>query len=333
LVLVLLAVAATARCAPAQSALTPAGPQAAHIGTLWNVMLGLCALVWVLVVGSAWLAVLRQRRRNLDAPELAESPERSRHYARAVGVATGLSAVGLIALVVTSVTTDRALANLPHQDALHIELTAHQWWWEARYDYPDPGQIFSTANELHIPVGRPVLVTLRASDVIHSFWVPNLHGKTDLIPGRINTTLFRADQPGIYRGQCAEFCGYQHARMSMLVVADPPAEYARWETAQRAAAAAPTTAELAEGQRVFETGTCAMCHAVQGTTAQGRHAPDHTHLASRHTLAAVSLDNTAANRAAWVADPQRFKPGANMPATNLPAEQMGSLLAWLSSLR
>jgi cytochrome c oxidase subunit 2 len=333
LVAVVFAGPAAGAALPAQSALDPAGPQAARIGALWNVMLGLCTLVWILVVGAAWLAVLRQRRRALEEPQLAQRGDVARRLDRVIGVAVGLSALGLIALVVASVTTDRALAHLPHDDALHVRLTAHQWWWEARYDDADPSKMFSTANELHIPVGRPVLLTLEADDVIHSFWVPNLHGKTDLIPGRTNTTLLRADAPGIYRGQCAEFCGYQHAHMSLLVIADAPADYARWSQAQRQPAPAPSTPELAAGQRVFETSTCAMCHAVQGTTAQAQRAPDLTHVASRLTLAAVTLDNTPGNRAAWVMDPQHLKPGVNMPANSLPPDEMGPLLAWLGTLR
>jgi cytochrome c oxidase subunit 2 len=178
-----------------------------------------------------------------------------------------------------------------------------------------------------------VLFTLRADDVIHSFWVPSLHGKTDLIPGRTNTTLLRADAPGIYRGQCAEFCGYQHANMSLLVVAQAPDDYARWEDAQRQPAPAPLTPELVAGQRTFETSTCGMCHAVQGTTAHGARAPDLTHLASRLTLAAATLDNTPANRAAWIVDPQHYKPGVNMPASVLPAGELAPLLAWLATLR
>jgi len=287
----------------------------------------------VLVVAAAWIAVLRHRRREFEAPEVDEDPRQSQRLARNVGIATVLSGIGLFVLVVASVATDRALAGLPLQDALHIEVTGHQWWWEVRYDDADPSKVFDTANEIHIPVGRPVTLTLKADDVIHSFWVPNLHGKKDLIPGRTATTTLRADRPGIYRGQCAEFCGYQHAWMGLLVVAESPADYARWEAAQRAPAAEPTDAMASEGRRVFESGTCAMCHAVQGTLANARRAPDLTHVASRSTLAAVALDNTPANRAAWVQDPQRFKPGSNMPPVSLPPEQMGALLAYLGTLR
>jgi len=330
-----LAATAAAHAVPAQSALDPAGPQAAHIQSLWHLMLGLCTLVFVLVVATAWTAVLRHRRHRseADAPDLADDPRRAHRLTRNVGVATALSAVGLLALVVASVATDRALAGLPHEDALHIEITGHQWWWEVRYDDKDVSKVFDTANEIHIPVGRTVAITLKADDVIHSFWVPNLHGKKDLIPGRTNTTMLRADAPGIYRGQCAEFCGYQHAWMGMLVVADPPDEYARWEAAQRATAPEPTDATIAEGRHIFESTTCAMCHAVQGTRANAHRAPDLTHVASRRTLAAVALDNTPANRAAWVQDPQRFKPGSNMPPVQLPPEQLGPLLAYLGSLQ
>jgi len=328
-----LAVAAAALAAPAQSALDPAGPQAAHIHSLWHLMLAMCALVFVLVVAAAWIAVLRHRDRAGGAPELGDDPGRDRRLTRNVGLATAASAVGLLALVVASVATDRALAGLPHEDALHVEITGHQWWWEVRYDDKDASKVFDTANEIHIPVGRTVALTLKADDVIHSFWVPNLHGKKDLIPGRTNTTMLRADAPGVYRGQCAEFCGYQHAWMGLLVVADPPDEYARWEDAQRATPPEPTDATIAEGRRVFESTTCAMCHAVQGTRANARRAPDLTHLASRRTLAAVALDNTPGNLAAWVQDPQRFKPGSNMPPVQLPPEQLGPLLAFLGSLK
>jgi cytochrome c oxidase subunit 2 len=282
--------------------------------------------------GGAWPAGRPPRRREPTAPDIVDGPARARRLTRNVGVATGLSVVGLLGLVAASVATDRALAGLPHEDALHIEITGHQWWWEVRYDDADPSKVFDTANEIHIPVGRPVILTLRADDVIHSFWVPNLHGKKDLIPGRVATTTLRADRPGLYRGQCAEFCGYQHAWMGMLVVAESPADYARWEGAQRAPAAEPADALAAEGRRVFESGTCAMCHAVQGTLANAHRAPDLTHVASRSTLAAVALDNTPANRAAWIQDPQRFKPGSNMPPVTLPPEQMGALLAWLGTL-
>jgi len=279
-------VAGAVHAVPAQSALEPAGPQAAHILSLWNLMLGLCTVVFVLVVAVAWVAVLRRRHGDAAVAELADEPDRARLLTRTVGVATALSVVGLLALVVASVATDRALAGLPHEDALHIEITGHQWWWEVRYDDQDASKVFDTANEIHIPVGRTVALTLKADDVIHSFWVPNLHGKKDLIPGRTNTTMLRADAPGVYRGQCAEFCGYQHAWMGLLVVAEPPDAYARWEAAQRATPPEPSDATIAEGRRVFEGTTCAMCHAVQGTRANARR---EARAVSRSTPSAASL--------------------------------------------
>jgi len=318
---------------PAQDVLAPAGPQAAQIHALWQLMLWMCTAVFALVVAAAWIAVLRRRRDVLEPPQGADTPAQSRRVARVIGIAVALSALGLAVLIVASIGTDRALAGLPHDDALHIELTGHQWWWEATYDDADPSKMFTTANELHIPVGRAVIFTLKADDVIHSLWVPNLHGKKDLIPGRTATHLIRADTPGIYRGQCAEFCGYQHAWMSLLVIADPPDQYAAWEARQRQPAGEPPDAQAVRGRDVFERGTCAICHTVEGTRAQGKHAPDLTHLASRMTIGAVALDNTPANRAAWIVDPQRFKPGVNMPAHNLPAEELGALLHYLETLR
>src|SRR5439155_24342753 len=231
-----------------------------------------------------------------------------------VVLAVAVSTVFLLALLVASIFTDRALARLPVEDALHIELTGHQFWWEAVYDDADPSRMFITANELHVPAGRPVLLTLRADDVIHSFWVPNLHGKKDLIPGRESTFAFRADRKGVYRGQCTEFCGYQHAHMGLFVIADEPGDYARWEAAQRLPARAPRSDEERRGFELTTGSTCGMCHTIVGTSAQGQRAPDLTHLAARSTLAAGRVPNTAATLKAWVANPQAIKPGVNMPA-------------------
>jgi len=317
-----------------QDVLHPAGIQASHIASLWGFTVAICAVVFVAILAALFYALGRAPRADAaTAPDMASMDRPESGTRRIVVAAVTLSIVGLLVLLGASIATDRALATLPLENAVHIEMVGHQWWWEVNYDDPQPSRIFSTANEMHIPVGRPVLVTLKAGDVIHSFWVPNLHGKKDLIPGRTNTTMLRADAPGVYRGQCAEFCGYQHAWMGLLVVAEPPDAYARWEAAQRATPPEPSDATIAEGRRVFEGTTCAMCHAVQGTRANARRAPDLTHLASRRTLAAVALENTPANLAAWVQDPQRFKPGSNMPPVQLPPEQLGPLLAYLGSLQ
>jgi cytochrome c oxidase subunit 2 len=245
----------------------------------------------------------------------------------------GVSALLLLVLVVASVWTDRALAHLSLKDALHVRVTANQWWWALEYDDADPSKVFQGANELHVPVGRPVILTLRSNDVIHSFWVPNLAGKKDLIPGRTAQLQFRADKPGVYRGQCAEFCGFQHAKMAFVVVADPPAQYEAWAAAQRQAPPPPADATLQRGQQVFLGSTCVMCHNIAGTDATGRKGPDLTHFASRGSLAAGTLPNDAQHVAAWISDPQKHKPGANMPGHAFPQEDLQALVSYLGSLR
>jgi cytochrome c oxidase subunit II len=314
--------------------LAPAGPQAYTLSLLWWLMLGVCTAVFVAVMTALWWAMRRAPRADTKSPPNVEIASGVEHGARKwVGIGVAASTVLLVGLLVASFLTDRALARLPLADAIHIDLTAHQFWWEARYDDAEPSRVFTTANELHVPVGRPVLLTLRASDVIHSFWVPSLTGKKDLIPGRESTLAFRVDTGGVYRGQCAEFCGWQHANMAVLVIAEPPADYERWADMQRTPALDPPTQEARHGRDIFVSGTCAMCHTVAGTLAQGRRAPDLTHIASRQTLAAGTLPNTDAARAAWIVDPQQLKPGSNMPPTTLTAADLGALNAWLGSLR
>jgi cytochrome c oxidase subunit 2 len=312
----------------------PAGAQAQAILDLWHWLLPICGLAFVAVMIALALALRRAPRASEDtAPEVSSLFGREPAIARTVWVAVAISTVLLLVLLAASVFTDRALAQMPLADALHIELTAWDWWWDARYDDVDPSRIFSTANELHVPVGRPVIVSLAGGDVIHSFWVPSLHGKKDLIPGRPATVSFRADRPGIYRGQCAEYCGYQHAHMVVYVVADAPEDYERWAAAQRAPAATPVTSQQKQGQEIFLSRSCVMCHAINGTSAQARRAPDLTHVASRMTLGAGTLENTSSMRAAWILDPQRFKPGVNMPPENLAVDDLAALNAYLASLK
>jgi cytochrome c oxidase subunit 2 len=320
-------------CAPAwNSVIRPGGPQAAHIDDLWWLMLTVCTVVFLLVIGFLCVAVWRGRHKA-DAkvqPALGSTDARSTRW---IVVALGVAIIGLLFLLAASVGTDRALERLSTDNALQIDLTSHDWWWDATYQDASPAKIFTTANELHIPVGRTVVLTLRSDDVIHSFWVPSLSGKKDLIPGRISTVVLSATQPGVYQGQCAEFCGYQHAHMALLLFADAPEAYEKWASAQRSPPAPPTDAQAVRGRDLFVSGDCAMCHAIGGTTAQARHAPDLSHVASRQTLAAGTLDNTAANLAAWITDPQGIKPGANMPPTRLSATDLDALLAYIATLR
>jgi cytochrome c oxidase subunit 2 len=219
----------------------------------------------------------------------------------------------------------------PRSTPLTIEVTGQQWWWKIRYLDDDPSRVLTTANEIHIPVGEPVRVKLIGADVIHSFWVPALSGKTDTIPGQINVTWLEARDPGIYRGQCTEYCGPQHAHMGFIVVAEPPADFKAWRDAQLQPAPAPS-AEMAEGEHMVEF-HCGACHTVRGTDAGGTVAPDLTHLMSRRTLAAATLPNTAGNLTGWIADPQGVKPETRMPRLDLSGPELQAVEGYLETLR
>jgi len=314
-------------------ALMPAGPQAAHIAALWWITLGVCAFVFAAVIAALAWALARAPR--ADATTAPESPPSAgeRRVARGVVAAVAISGVLLIALLVASIATDRALAQLSLVNAINIRVVAHQWWWDVVYDDPQPDRMFSTSNEIHVPVGRPVVVTLNAVDVIHSFWVPSLHGKKDLIPGRTATIQFRADRPGRYRGQCAEYCGLQHAFMAFEVVAVPSAEFDAWADAQRAPAAEPAQAAARRGRELFLSGSCMLCHAILGTSAGARKAPDLTHVASRARIAAGRLANTPKDLEDWITDPQKIMPGVNMSAHPLPEGDLKALVAYLGTLK
>jgi cytochrome c oxidase subunit 2 len=318
-----------------QDALQTVGPQAGHILDLWRLMLVVCTAVFVALLFVLGIALWRAKKsREPATPDLRSLHETEPVLQRRVGLAAALSALALLGLVGASAWTDRELGALPLKDALHVCVTANQWWWDLRYDDADPSKVISTANELHVPVGRPVLLTLQSNDVIHSFWVPNLAGKKDLIPGRSAQMQFRADRAGVYRGQCAEFCGAQHAWMAFLVIAEEPAQYEAWAERQRASAQAPGSDGLrTRGEQLFLAGTCPMCHAIGGTDASARRAPDLTHVGGRRTLAAGALGNDASQLAAWIADPQRFKPGVNMPGHASPAEDLRALVAYLEGLK
>ena len=216
---------------------------------------------------------------------------------------------------------------------MHVRITAHQWWWEIEYLDADPSRRLMTANELIIPAGRPVLLEMGSSDVIHSFWVPSLQGKKDLLPGYRTQLALQASRPGHYKGECAEFCGFQHAFMSIDVEAKAPDDFVAWMDAQLADAPEPVDHHLLQGREVFLRSSCVMCHAIQGTHAAARLGPDLTHVGSRRRIASGRLANNTATLAAWISDPQSIKPGARMPATALPAEDLTALSAYLASLK
>jgi cytochrome c oxidase subunit 2 len=332
--LALLGFTPPAWCAPFQNALRPAGVQAEHVYTLWQIMLWTCTAVFAAVVAAFLIALWRAPRATESTPpDIAKVNEREPGPTRAVVIGGVLSVIGLLGLLVASVMTDRALAGLPLENGIVVQVSAQQWWWQLTYDSNDPSKTFESANELHVPVGKPVMVKLQSPDVIHSFWVPNLAPKKDLIPGRTMTLQFRADEAGTYRGQCAEFCGYQHAKMAFLVIAEEPQQYEAWAKAQREPGRAPQTETEKRGQQVFLTAPCVMCHTIQGTSANAKAGPDLTHVASRRTLAAGTIPNTRGHLAGWIADPQHVKPGVNMPAITLPPDDLQALVTYLESLK
>jgi cytochrome c oxidase subunit 2 len=243
-------------------------------------------------------------------------------------------AVSTFVLVCALVWTVRVLAVVnspPGPAAMTIEITGSQWWWKARYLNDDASRILTTANEIHIPVGKPIRIELLGADVIHSFWVPALAGKTDAIPGQVNTAWIEASSPGRYHGQCTEYCGLQHAHMGFDVVAEPPEAFASWLDAQLAPASEPTTEALERGEHAFEF-HCGACHTVRGTAAGGTSGPDLTHVMSRQSIAAGTAPNNASMLAAWIANPQAIKPGTRMPTLQLAGPQIGDISAWLATL-
>ena len=330
---VLAAALVLAGCDGWQSALDARGPQAEDIRDLFALFLAVCALVWLLVMAALAWSVLRRRAWMQPAP-LAIDAGRERRSERIVTFLAVATAAAVVVLSSLSFLTGRGLAAMQGRpDALTITLKGHQWWWEIRYDDPQPSRVLTTANEIHVPVGRPVRLLLSSDDVIHSFWVPNLHGKRDLIPGRPSEIWLRADREGIYRGQCAEFCGMQHAHMALLVIAESGAAFEGWREAQLQPAAEPADDETRRGKAVMEGAACLMCHAVRGTAASGQVAPDLTHLASRRSIAAETLPLTRGALGAWIADPQAVKPGNHMPLVPLPPAEFQALLAYLMVLK
>lgn len=299
-----------------QSMFGRGGPAAEQIESLWWLMFGLSMLVLAVVLVALWIAVFGKRA---DGPPLGST--------RFV-VLGGLVIPGVIfiTLLVFSLRTTWNLRTPPAD--VTIEVVGHQFWWEVRY--PDDG--FAIANEIYIPTGRPVHLRLLAEDVIHSFWVPSLHGKMDMLPDFANNFWIQADRPGRYRGQCAEFCGVQHAMMAFWVVALEPSAYDAWLERRRSPSAEPATATQRRGLEVFNEAGCRSCHAIEGIGAEGEAGPELTDLGARLTLAAGTIANTRENLEAWIERPQAIKPGNLMPATVLSRADMDALLDYLLSL-
>jgi cytochrome c oxidase subunit 2 len=318
---------ALAGCAQAPSVLRPASRPEHTLATLgwWLLIVG--ALV-VLIIGVLELIPLRHRGRSVTNTPLVTTPASTRGIVIGVLISAAIMAAFFIYTML-------ALSATAHPNApagLTLEVIGHRWWWEARYVGSDPSQQVTTANELHIPVGVPVRLQVTSADVIHSFWVPQLQGKIDLIPGQWNTFWIRADAPGRYHGQCAEYCGLQHAHMMLFITAEPMATFRRWLADQRRAAPEPQGVAAA-GRAVFLRSACSLCHTIRGTDARGVVGPDLTHVASRQTIAGGTLPNTRGTLAGWIVNAPSLKPGVAMPRIDLDPRSLHAILAYLETLR
>jgi cytochrome c oxidase subunit II len=323
-------------CSGIQSAIDPASPQSEHISKLWWLMFCLLSIVFLSVMVVLVLAAFRSRRVTAQADvSLSIDGASEKRTSRVVSGAVATTIVILFVLLTSSFLTGRAIFSTPAKDSevLTIEITGHQWWWAIRYANKMPSQIVTTANEIHVPAGQLIHFKLSSTDVIHSFWVPNLNGKTDLIPGHPADTWIQPKFPGTFRGQCAEFCGYQHAHMAFAVVVESEAQFQAWYEAQLQSSIAPLTDTQKRGQQVFLAKPCVMCHRIQGTDAGGNVGPDLTHLASRQTIGAGTLSNTREHLAQWITDAQQFKPGNRMPPNPMSTEELNALLDYLESLK
>jgi cytochrome c oxidase subunit 2 len=318
-----------------QSSLNPAGPAAAHIEHTFTIIFWITTIVYLLVLTALLYFVARRRYTLSQLPEPLETTEASDRLAtRAVSAAVALTVLLLFVMMVSSFLTSRTMGRMNDQQALTIDVFGHQWWWEVQYpNEQEPYRMVVTGNEIHVPVGTPIRIHGTSRDVIHSFWVPNIQGKRDLIPGYENDVLMQVDQPGRWRGQCAEYCGMQHAHMSFYMVAESQHEFDTWMTQQAQSSVIPTNQQTKHGQQVFLTHSCVLCHTIRGTTAGSRVGPDLTHLASRSTIAAGMLPNTIGNLGGWILNPQSLKPGSRMPPNQLSGPELQDLLAYLETLR
>jgi cytochrome c oxidase subunit II len=317
---------------PSMSAVEPAGIQATRIDDLFWSYFDVSALVFVLVTGMLVIAIVRRKRS--DAPEKRElSEDAMRAKSRAIGLATGMTVITLLVLLILSVATSRALASLGTKDAVVVDVIARKWWWEFQYPATVGGTHFSTAYEMHVPIGRPVEVRLASRDVIHSFWVPSLHGKRDAIPGKSTSLVIQADHAGRYEGQCAEFCGTQHANMRFVVIAETEEQFKAWLASSIAPAVAPDDPVKLQGREVFHKSRCVTCHSIGGTDAFATVGPNLTHVASRRDLAMGTIPNSPGHLAGWIVDPQSTKPGTIMPGTPLEPDDLNALITYLGSLK
>jgi cytochrome c oxidase subunit 2 len=328
--LVLVATWPLGACAGRQSALDPQGLQSDQIRRTLFIFLVVAAIVWIGVVVMLGIGLLRRKRTAGEPLDLHQPfEERSGRVILGLGVATTVIVLGLSLVSYAGQHTLFAKEDHP----LVLKIIGHQWWWEVRYEADTPHESFVTANEIRIPTGQPVRVELESADVIHSFWVPSLTGKMDLITGQKNELQFTAKNAGVYRGQCAEFCGLQHAHMAFAVLALAPDEFARWRDHENQSAIAPTDPLAKHGEDLFAARGCALCHSIRGTSAGGQLGPDLTHIGNRTTIAAGTLPLSPATLGAWIADPQHIKPGNFMPKMPLESDELIAVLHYLEQLK
>jgi cytochrome c oxidase subunit II len=321
------AVLALAGCGGSQDVLRPESGPEHRIADLWWIMLGGATVGFAVVAGLLLLGWLRRSSGGLPG---GGGDRAATRLVVALGVVVPILALSALFAWSNLFVLKSTAAPARGSTRLTVHVTGHQWWWEVRY----PGRGVVGANEIHVPARTRVRLEVSAHDVIHSFWVPSLNRKIDMIPGRTSSILIDAERPGVYRGQCAEFCGLQHANMAMAVYADPPARFRAWLDRNARPARTPAGAQARRGLDVFLSAGCADCHAIRGTSADARVGPDLTHLAGRQTIAARTLPNDRAHLAAWIRNPQDAKPGAKMPAFgSLPDADLRALVTYLGSLR
>ncbi len=312
---------------PRPSALDPAGPNSAAIASLFTVVLIIATAVFVVVEGLILISAFRFRRRAKDTSE----PTQVHGNTKAEIAWTILPALIVVTLFVMALQTQQTLDAKPAAAAeqMTVKVIGHQFWWE--YQYPDLG--ITTATDLVIPTGKVVNLELSSVDVIHSFWIPQLNGKTDAFPNHVNFTWIQANTPGFYYGQCAELCGAGHANMRAVVIAKAPEEFDQWVRGQQAGPAEPADALAQQGKLIFSTGACIGCHTINGTAANGKTGPNLTHVASRTAVAGGILNNTEGNLRRWLSNPPGVKPGSIMPNLNLTRTEIDALTAYLQSLK
>jgi cytochrome c oxidase subunit 2 len=323
-----------AGCGGVQSSNGHDGVQSSLIGSLFDVFFWTTAAVYVFVLTYLGVALWQGHAHRSGGGLQGEPPfHLEAPWRLALAAFAGVTVLILAGLSIATWLTDSSLARASARPALKIELTGHQWWWDVRYDNPDSSRMARTANELHIPVDATTVIRLQSDDVIHSMWIPNLAGKQDLIPGRHANLVLHPLHTGVFRAQCAEFCGMEHAKMALDVTVDSPGDFHRWYEAQVQPPVPPASGAALTGYALFQTRQCASCHAVAGTPASASVAPDLSHVASRRTIAAGTLPTTHANLVKWIRDPQKPKPGNNMPRVPLTPAELRAVTAYVETLR